>query len=62
MNEMLTISVCYFVVAWLACWAIDLVASVARGPRNADVVIKAAVVIVCLLIVLMKLSRAHWLW
>jgi hypothetical protein len=54
-------AIVYFVVAWLACWLIDLVIIVARGPVLIDPILKLVVVLVCLIIVLVGLARHGWL-
>jgi hypothetical protein len=56
------IAIVYFVVAWLAAWDIDLVVMVVRGPLTVDPVLKFIVVTICLVVVLVKLARARWLW
>lgn len=59
---MMEIAVVYGIVAWLACWDIDLAVRLLPGPLTADLVLKFLVVTVCLVVVLVKLARAHWLW
>ncbi len=54
-------AIVYFVVAWLACWLIDLVIIVVRGPVLIDPILKLLVVLVCLVIVLVGLARHAWL-
>ena len=54
-------AIVYFVVAWLACWLVDLVIIVARGPVLIDPILKLIIVLVCLIIVLVSLGRAGWL-
>jgi hypothetical protein len=54
-------AIVYFVVAWLACWLVDLVIVVARGPVMIDPVLKLIIVLVCLVIVLVGLARHGWL-
>jgi hypothetical protein len=56
------IAITYFVVAWLAAWAIDLVVIVARGPVIIDPILKLIVVLLCLVVVLFNLAKHHWLW
>lgn len=58
---MLERSVTYFVVAWLACWLVDLVIIVARGPVLIDPILKLVIVLVCLVIILVGLGRSGWL-
>jgi hypothetical protein len=54
-------AIVYFVVAWLACWLVDLVIIVARGPVLIDPILKLVIVLVCLIAVLVGLGRAGWL-
>jgi hypothetical protein len=54
-------AIVYFVVAWLACWLVDLVVIVARGPLVIDPVLKLVIVLVCLIVVLVGLGRSGWL-
>jgi hypothetical protein len=54
-------AIVYFVVAWLACWLVDLIVVVARGPLLIDPVLKLIIVLVCLAIILFGLSRHGWL-
>lgn len=54
-------AIVYFVVAWLACWLVDLVVVVARGPVLIDPVLKLLIVLVCLVVVLLGLARHGWL-
>ena len=54
-------AIVYFVVAWLACWLVDLVIVVARGPVLIDPILKLIIVLVCLVIVLVGLARHAWL-
>lgn len=51
----------YAVVAWLACWLVDLVVIVARGPLLIDPVLKLVIVLLCLAVVLLGLARHGWL-
>jgi hypothetical protein len=55
------VAVVYFVVAWLACWLIDLVIVVVRGPVLIDPILKLIVVLLCLIVVLVRLARHGWL-
>jgi hypothetical protein len=55
------IAIVYGIVAWLACWLVDLIITVARGPMLADPILKLVIVAVCLIIVLMRLFRHGWL-
>lgn len=59
---MLEVAVTYFTVAWLGCWAIDLVIIVARGPVLIDPILKLIVVLLCLIVVLIRLARHGWLF
>jgi hypothetical protein len=54
-------AIVYFVVAWLACWIIDLVIIVARGSVLIDPILKLVVVLLCLAVVLIGLARHNWL-
>jgi hypothetical protein len=52
----------YGVVAWLACWLVDLIIIVARGPMLIDPILKFIIVLLCLAVILIGLSRHGWLW
>lgn len=54
-------AIVYFVVAWLACWLVDLIITVARGPLLIDPVLKLVIVLLCLAAVLVGLIRHGWL-
>jgi hypothetical protein len=54
-------AIVYFVVAWLACWLVDLVVIVARGPVLIDPILKLVIVLVCLIVVVLGLARHGWL-
>lgn len=54
-------AIVYFVIAWLACWLVDLIVIVARGPLLIDPVLKLIIVLICLAIILFGLSRHGWL-
>ena len=55
-------AIVYAVIAWLACWLVDLVIIVARGPvLLIDPILKLIIVLVCLIIVLVGLARHRWL-
>jgi hypothetical protein len=56
------IAIAYVVVAWLTAWEVDLAVLVSRSPLTVDPALKFVVVTICLLVVLVKLARAHWLW
>jgi len=55
------VAIVYFVIAWLACWLVDLVIIVARGPVLIDPIIKLIIVLICLIIVLLRLAKHGWL-
>ena len=54
-------AIVYFIVAWLACWSVDLVVMVARGPVMIDPILKLIIVLLCLIVVLLGLARHGWL-
>jgi hypothetical protein len=54
-------AIVYYVLAVLACWAIDLVMAVARGPVMIDPIVKLIVVVACLVVVVLGLARRGWL-
>ena len=54
-------AIVYFIVAWLACWLVDLVIIVARGPVMIDPILKLIIVLICLIMVLVGLAKARWL-
>ncbi len=54
-------AIVYAVVAWLACWLVDLIIIVARGPVLIDPILKLVIVLICLAIVLFGLSKSGWL-
>jgi hypothetical protein len=54
-------AIVYAIVAWLACWLVDLVIIVARGPVLIDPILKLVIVAVCLIIILVGLGRTRWL-
>lgn len=54
-------AIVYFVVAWLACWLVDLIVIVARGPVLIDPILKLVIVLVCLIVVVIGLARHAWL-
>ena len=54
-------AIVYFVVAWLACWLVDLIVIVARGPVLIDPILKLVIVLLCLAVILVGLSRTRWL-
>jgi hypothetical protein len=54
-------AIVYFVVAWLACWLVDLIVIVARGPVMIDPILKLIIVLLCLVVILIGLARIGWL-
>jgi hypothetical protein len=54
-------AIVYAIVAWLACWLIDLIIIVARGPVLIDPILKLVVVLICLAIIVIGLARHGWL-
>jgi len=54
-------SIVYFIVAYLACWLVDLIIIVARGPVLIDPILKLIIVLVCLIVILIGLGKARWL-
>lgn len=54
-------AIVYAIVAWLACWLVDLIVIVVRGPLLLDPVLKLIIVLICLAIILLGLSRHAWL-
>jgi hypothetical protein len=54
-------AIVYAVVAWLACWLVDLIVTVVRGPLLLDPVLKFIIVLLCLAVVLIGLNRHGWL-
>ena len=54
-------AIVYWVVAWLACWLVDLVVISIRGPMNIDPILKLIIVLLCLAVVLAGLWRHGWL-
>jgi hypothetical protein len=54
-------AIVYAIVAWLACWLVDLIVIVARGPVLIDPILKLIIVLLCLVIVLIGLARHAWL-
>ena len=55
------VAIVYFIIAWLACWLVDLIIIVARGPVLIDPILKLTIVLVCLLIVLLRLAKLGWM-
>ena len=55
------VAIVYFVVAWLACWLVDLIVIVARGPVMIDPILKLVIVLVCLIVILLRLAKHGWL-
>jgi hypothetical protein len=54
-------AIVYFVVAYLACWLVDLLIQITSRPLLLDPMLKAIIVLICLAIVLIGLSRNRWL-
>jgi hypothetical protein len=54
-------AIVYYVVALLACWLVDLVIIVARGPLMIDPIVKFIIVLLCLIVVMIGLARRGWL-
>jgi hypothetical protein len=50
-----------FVGAWLACWFVDLAVTVVTRPIFFDTLAKLIIVLICLVIILFKLTRGRWL-
>lgn len=55
-------AIVYGVVAWLACWLVDLIIIVARGPVLIDPILKLVIVLLCLVAIVVGLQRQAWLW
>jgi hypothetical protein len=54
-------AIVYGVVAWLACWLVDLLIQLSSRPLMLDPILKAIIVVICLAIILLGLSRHGWL-
>ena len=54
-------AIVYAVIAWLACWMVDLIVIVARGPVLIDPILKLIIVVICLAVVLLGLTKHGWL-
>jgi hypothetical protein len=54
-------AIVYFVVAWLSCWLVDLIFIATRGPVSLDPIVKLIIVLICLIVVLIGLSKVNWL-
>ena len=54
-------AIVYFVVAYLACWLVDLLIQLSSRPLMLDPMLKAVIVLICLAIVLFGLFRHRWL-
>jgi hypothetical protein len=61
MTDMISVSVVYTFLAWLACWWIDLLFAIVRGPMYIDPIVKTIIVTICLVVILIALWRHHWL-
>jgi hypothetical protein len=55
-------AIVYFVVAYLACWLVDLLIQITARPLMLDPLLKAVIVLICLAIVLFGLARNRWLF
>ena len=54
-------AIVFGVIAWLACWLVDLIIIVARGPVMIDPILKLVIVLVCLIVILVGLGRHGWM-
>ena len=54
-------AIVYFIIAWLACWLVDLIVIVARGPVLIDPILKLIIITVCLAIIMINMSKVRWL-
>jgi hypothetical protein len=54
-------AIVWFIVAYLGCWTVDLVILVARGPLLIDPILKLVIVLSCLVIILIGMTRQGWL-
>jgi hypothetical protein len=50
----------WFIVAYLGAWTVDLVILVARGPLLIDPILKLVIVLSCLVIILIGMTRQGW--
>jgi hypothetical protein len=53
-------AIVWFIVAYLGAWTVDLVVAVARGPLLVDPVLKLIIVMACLVIILIGMSKSGW--
>jgi hypothetical protein len=53
-------AIVFFIFAYLACWVVDLVILVARGPLLVDPVLKLIIVLFSLVIVVIGMTRQGW--
>jgi len=60
--EFAGVAIYYGIVAWLACWEVDLTVAIARGPLFIDPIIKWIIVLICLVIILRGDMRLTWGW
>lgn len=56
------VAIVYAIIAWLACWLVDLIVIVVTRPIYFDTLAKLIIVLVCLLIILFQNSRNRWLF
>jgi len=56
-------AISWFIVAWLGCWAVDLIIAVLRSPVFlVDPVVKLIIVAIALVFVLHSMIKHGWLW
>lgn len=57
------VAIYYGIVAWLACWLVDLLIEVTISPFVVIVpLIKIVILIICLTFILLGGYRQKWLW
>ena len=54
-------AIVYAIIAWLACWLVDLIIIVARGPVLIDPILKLVIILICLVVILIGLAKHGWL-
>jgi hypothetical protein len=54
-------AIVYAIVAYLACWLVDLIRIIMVGPLFIDPILKFIIVLLCLAVILYSLSHARWL-
>lgn len=59
---MLEFAIVYTAIAFLACWDVDLIITIARGPIMLDPAIKFVIVTICLAAIIFSLGRTRWLF